>query len=115
MSVIGNNRSGVVGENGFPPFTNCYLPIPTPSLAASSCTKSSIAMTYKSAGLRFPPTLVTILSAYLSSLYFMGGLVMRFRYGVFRLELRIYYKKDLSKLWVAMHGLKWPCMRVTDP
>ncbi|KAJ9707711.1 hypothetical protein PVL29_002660 [Vitis rotundifolia] len=100
MSVIGNNGSGAVGENDFPPFTNCYLPITTPSLAANSCIESSIAITHKSSHsdeyptktpiCGFPPTLATILSAYLPSLYFMGGLVIRFWYGVFRLEVGIY-------------------------
>ncbi|KAJ9707709.1 hypothetical protein PVL29_002658 [Vitis rotundifolia] len=100
MIMIGNNGFGAVGENGFPPFTNCYLFIATPSLVAGSCIESSIAMTHKSSHndeyptkalvCGFPPTLATILSAYLSSLYFMGGLVMRFQYGVFRLELGIY-------------------------
>ena len=79
---------------------NYYLPIATPSLASSSFTENSISITHKSGHngkyptkapvCGFPPTLAMILSAYLLSLYFMGGLVMRFRYGVFRLELGIY-------------------------
>ena len=106
MSVIRNNGSRAVGENGFPPFTNCYLPIATPSLVASSWIESFIAMTHKSSRkgeyptkalvCGFLPTLATILSAYLPFLYFMGGLAIRFRYGVFRLELGIYKKKDFD-------------------